>query len=598
MSQSPKLTVLVTGAAGMLGAHIVEELLFGTIAKELDVGHIRVFDKQLFIRLGEGPGEAQCGTLTKQVPTIEIIQGDITDKEAVAQAVQGCDVVIHACSMVDFGNLDAQIILNVNVQGTRHVVDACRAEGSRVRALIYTSTFDTCWPKPSRHGELDVDDSIDPLTVEENRLYGSSKRQAELVCLEQNQINSLVIRPLAIYGQRSAYHIDAECRAALALGKMNKFKIGLGDSVMQTVYAGNVAHLHLCAVKALLSPNNSVVKACVGKTFFATDDTPVCNFFAFGEPYVKAKGYTIATIAVPYVIMFLAAAVGELVNNTLLCVGLGNEINYLTRESVIALCTSFSASGAQARDLLAYTPIYTPQEAFEKTRDYFVALPNLPQGPVKYPPEEYSKPTPASPKIVLSAAREFRVLTILTRCFMFFTFWLFFVTYLMPYSVTIGINMGWQTVGPSAQVPVSLVYDTLYDFEKYGTWNTFTDTVTTQNGKAATVGSLADLHVNLRMPGTTSQILEINNEFEFVEITPNVRICWAYQIAPKPIQRFVLVTRRCMEVKEMNGFTMIRHFDINSGPMAPLVELLFTEPIVEGFDQMTHDLKKHLKQLP
>ena len=80
-----------------------------------------------------------------------------------------------------------------------------------------------------------------------------SKTSAEKACLwkAKNQSASenmsvCVIRPPGIYGERSLYHITAELKAAKEAGSMNHFKIGLGESIFQRCYAGNVAHVHVC----------------------------------------------------------------------------------------------------------------------------------------------------------------------------------------------------------------------------------------------------------------------------------------------------------------------------------------------------------------
>ena len=52
-SASDGITVLVTGASGMLGVHIVEQLLVGKIARELHVTEVRAFDIKKFVRLGD-----------------------------------------------------------------------------------------------------------------------------------------------------------------------------------------------------------------------------------------------------------------------------------------------------------------------------------------------------------------------------------------------------------------------------------------------------------------------------------------------------------------------------------------------------------------
>ena len=56
-------TILVTGASGMLGCHIVEQLLTGKIAYELNVTEVRVFDINTFIRLGNLKFELNWGSV-------------------------------------------------------------------------------------------------------------------------------------------------------------------------------------------------------------------------------------------------------------------------------------------------------------------------------------------------------------------------------------------------------------------------------------------------------------------------------------------------------------------------------------------------------
>ena len=73
-------------------------------------------------------------------------------------------------------------------------------------------------------------------------------------------------------------------------------------------------------------------------------------------------------------------------------------------------------------------------------------------------------------------------------------------------------------------------------------------------------------------------------------------------MVPPFLQPYILKTRRCMEVKKDNigdnrrAQILIRHYDINSGPLAPIIGFLFRQPIVEGFDEMTRDLKKYIHE--
>lgn len=90
---------LVTGGAGFMGSHLVEEL--SQLSKEYKL--IRVLDLAEFPRaqlaLGAVPVEAQ--------------RGSITDAAVVEAAVQGVDVVFHAAALVDWGKVPQQRLFEV-----------------------------------------------------------------------------------------------------------------------------------------------------------------------------------------------------------------------------------------------------------------------------------------------------------------------------------------------------------------------------------------------------------------------------------------------------------------------------------------------------
>ena len=574
------VAVLVTGGSGMLGTHIVEELCNGAISRQLGVSRIVVFDKKPFERLGDLPFEEKR-TADKLGAGIEYIQGDITNKEEVRNAMLGCTIVLHACSVVDFGNIPSSVVWKVNVEGTRNVVECAHAVSS-VQGLIYTSSLDVVFPD-NLPGLLGAEETAPYAGKAGHSVYVKSKIEAEKMCLKTCKSGSLplcVLRPPGIYGERSLYHITAELAAARDAGAANWFKIGLGDAIFQRCYAGNVAHLHICAMKTLLE----APKRCHGKVYFATDDTPVCNFFHFSEPYLKAKGYKVATIPLPYHFMYYVAWLVEACNHALLRCGLGTRTLLLTREAVQGTCLSFSATGKAARKDLDYTPRYTKQEAFEQTLSYYKENPEFPKGSFVYSESQCSSPSEA--RVPAINGREFAFVHFCKVCLAVYVY----VFVLMRYKIVVETH--WEeVVGPESSATVTDVYRTLVDFESYPDWNTFTTNVKTPS--PLTVGNAALLGVNLRQPGT-SQYSTMNLNFEILEVVENERVCWAYQMVPKPFQKYILGTRRCFELQEKDNSVYLRHFDINYGPISPLIKVFFNDPIQEGFQQMTNDLRTRL----
>jgi dihydroflavonol-4-reductase len=70
---------------------------------------------------------------------VERIAGDVTDRDEMRRAVRGCEVVFHLAAVYALWTRDAGIMQRVNVDGTRNVLDASRAEG--VRRVVHTSSI-------------------------------------------------------------------------------------------------------------------------------------------------------------------------------------------------------------------------------------------------------------------------------------------------------------------------------------------------------------------------------------------------------------------------------------------------------------------------
>ena len=76
------------------------------------------------------------------------VRGDVRDRAAVEWAVSGCDAVVHTAALYSYRRADAPLMEAVNVEGTRHVIEACLHEG--VRSLLVTSSSATCGPVAGR----------------------------------------------------------------------------------------------------------------------------------------------------------------------------------------------------------------------------------------------------------------------------------------------------------------------------------------------------------------------------------------------------------------------------------------------------------------
>lgn len=122
--------VLVTGAAGFIGSHLTERLV-----RE---GH-RV---RVFIRYNGRDDRGHLDDLPAEVRSeIEIHRGDLKDPEAVRNAVAGRAWVFHlgALIAIPYSYENPHDVVQTNVVGTAHVLDACRAS-SALERVVLTST--------------------------------------------------------------------------------------------------------------------------------------------------------------------------------------------------------------------------------------------------------------------------------------------------------------------------------------------------------------------------------------------------------------------------------------------------------------------------
>ena len=114
------MKALVTGANGFTGSHLVRALqkrgdsVAGLVRKSSNLDRL-----------------ADC--------QINLIYGDITDRAALTQAMQGVDVVFHTAAYVELGLVNAVEMQRVNVEGTRAVLDVAQSAG--VSKLVYCSTI-------------------------------------------------------------------------------------------------------------------------------------------------------------------------------------------------------------------------------------------------------------------------------------------------------------------------------------------------------------------------------------------------------------------------------------------------------------------------
>ena len=110
--------VFVTGATGLLGSHLLYFLaVSGHSVSALRRKQSRLEDSRaVFLQYPDGE---------KYWNTINWVEGDVVQKEGLAEYVRRADYVYHCAAVVSFSGTDRMHLMNTNLQGTEIVAALC-----------------------------------------------------------------------------------------------------------------------------------------------------------------------------------------------------------------------------------------------------------------------------------------------------------------------------------------------------------------------------------------------------------------------------------------------------------------------------------------
>jgi nucleoside-diphosphate-sugar epimerase len=266
------LKILLTGASGFVGSHILDSLRGRGLATAL------------LLR----PGSSRR-FIAPHLPDIELRTGSIDDPESLQRAMAGITHVIHCAGATRASRIAG--FYEANQAGTRNVVNAVNGQQGRIQRLIHISSLAAAGPAQPENPAREQDT---PRPVSE---YGKSKLAGELEVKDHCRTGYVILRPPAVYGPR-----DAEFLRLFQATKNHLLaKLG-GGQTLSLVFVKDLAE---AVVTCLDRP------AAAGKTFFVAAREVVTARRMAEEVADQMKVWTVP-LPLPLALLWVMCLIQEL----------------------------------------------------------------------------------------------------------------------------------------------------------------------------------------------------------------------------------------------------------------------------------------------
>jgi NAD dependent epimerase/dehydratase len=181
--------VLVTGAGGFIGSHLVEHLVeagasvraFVRYTSRADIGLLKLLSSE-----------------TQK--EINVIAGDLRDARAIQEAVHNCQVIFHLGALISipYSYFHPVEVAETNLMGTLNILNACLESG--VERLVHTSTSEVYGT--ARHVPIDEAHPLQGQSPYSASKIGADKLVESYFCTYQ--LPSVTVRPFNTYGPRQS----------------------------------------------------------------------------------------------------------------------------------------------------------------------------------------------------------------------------------------------------------------------------------------------------------------------------------------------------------------------------------------------------------
>lgn len=352
LSVKRNFPTFVTGASGFIGGKLAERLA-------AEGRRVRVLSRRPLPHL-EALG-------------IEVIEGDLNDREALRRGCLGTETVFHVAGKVGVWGPRSEFFA-VNVGGTRNVISACHE--ARVPRLVYTSSPSVVYNGRDLAG---VDESA-PLCLVAPCGYPTSKAAAEREVLEANSrtFATVALRPHLVWGPGDKNVVPR----VLALAKAGRLKIiGSGRNKVDVTHISNVIDAHLLAEGGLLtgsaapfhmpekpgaSRSGLPVSGPGGRAYFITNGEPIV-LWDWVNQLLRGLGIPEVTKHVPLPMAYTAGGLMEALWRVFPLKGEPPMTRFVAKEMATDHWFNISA----ARRDLGYHPLVSVEQGTKELIEHY-----------------------------------------------------------------------------------------------------------------------------------------------------------------------------------------------------------------------------------
>ena len=226
--------ILVTGAGGFIGSHLVETLVkagaqvrgFVRYNSRGDAGLLRLLPPDLLSK-------------------VEVIAGDLRDEDAIRKAVQGCQTVFHLGALISipYSYYHPVEVASTNMMGTMNMLLACRDLG--VERLVHTSTSEVYGT--ARMVPINEEHPLQGQSPYSASKIGADKLAESFFCAFGLPV--VTVRPFNTFGPRQSARAVIPTIITQAL-TLDSVSLGSLDTTRDFTYVSDTVSGFLCAARS------------------------------------------------------------------------------------------------------------------------------------------------------------------------------------------------------------------------------------------------------------------------------------------------------------------------------------------------------------